>query len=399
MLLIERYIFGRTLTLSLMALVSTTVMVLITQVLIYVNVLTASGQAVGTFFMLAATLVPTMVNIVLPFALFIGASQTLNTMNTDSELAVIESAGGSPRMTARPILILALAAALVSITLSMVVEPWSNSHKRRIIADASADLISVAVQSGAFQRIQSGLFLQVSEQRPSGEFAGVFIADWRDRQTHLTYYARRGWIKQIGDVDVLALEDGEVHRKSVRTDELSIVRFGSYVVDLAQFSAANAGGPSYEPSEQSTYYLLYGDRSDDYFQKKRPEEIRAELNRRFADWLYPIAFGMIVVFFGSRASSHRQERIWSVTAGAAIAISLRGAGFYFTNNSGTSAFYATLMFAAPIATILLFAGLLLTNKSLSVSSAIADRASALTARFATLKLPWLTVRAAAGARR
>ena len=54
--LLERYIFRRTLTLSLMTLSATTVMVLITQVLIYVNLLTASGQALITFFTLSATL-------------------------------------------------------------------------------------------------------------------------------------------------------------------------------------------------------------------------------------------------------------------------------------------------------------------------------------------------------
>ena len=56
--LLERYIFRRTLSLSLMTLSATTVMVLITQVLIYVNLLTASGQALITFFALAATLDP-----------------------------------------------------------------------------------------------------------------------------------------------------------------------------------------------------------------------------------------------------------------------------------------------------------------------------------------------------
>ena len=82
--LLERYIFRRTLSLSLMTLSATTVMVLITQVLIYVNLLTASGQAIITFFALAATLVPPMLNLVMPFALHIGATQTLNGMNSDS---------------------------------------------------------------------------------------------------------------------------------------------------------------------------------------------------------------------------------------------------------------------------------------------------------------------------
>ncbi|HTV71678.1 MAG TPA: LPS export ABC transporter permease LptF [Rhizobiaceae bacterium] len=379
MRLIERYIFKRTFSLSMLALVSTTVMVLITQVLIYVNVLTTSGQAIGTFFTLAATLVPSMINIVLPFALFIGASQTLNTMNTDSELAVIEASGGSPTLTARPVMILAIMLAVAALLISLFVEPWADRHKRDIIAKASADLISVAVQSGNFQRISRGLYLQVSEQLPSGDFAGVFIADSRDRRTDLIYYAKRGSIRQLDGTDILALEDGEVHRKTIKTGDLSIIRFQSYVVDLSQFTSA-ASGPSYDPTEQDTYDLLYGDQNDDHFKKFKPEEVRAELNRRFSDWLYPIAFGMIAVLFGARASSNREERIWGLTAGAALAIALRGLGFYFMNNSGTSAFHAGLSFAVPVGTILVVAALMLTKKSFRISGRLTDTISGLLVR-------------------
>ena len=87
-------------------------MVLVTQVLLYVNLLTASGQALITFFALAATLVPPMTNLVLPFALYIGASQTLNGMNSDSELAVIEAAGGSLSIQTKPIILLAITMSL-----------------------------------------------------------------------------------------------------------------------------------------------------------------------------------------------------------------------------------------------------------------------------------------------
>ena len=55
-----------------------------------------------------------MTNLVLPFALHIGASQTLNGMNSDSELAVIEAAGGSLWVQTKPILLLAGAAMLLA---------------------------------------------------------------------------------------------------------------------------------------------------------------------------------------------------------------------------------------------------------------------------------------------
>jgi lipopolysaccharide export system permease protein len=381
MYLIERYILRRTLSLSLMTLVSTTVMVLITQVLIYVNVLTTSGQTITTFFTLAATLVPAMVNIVMPFALYIGASQTLNTMNSDSELAVIESSGASPGLTGRPVAVLALVFALASLTISLFVEPWADRHKREIITRARADLISVAVQSGAFQRIEPRLYIQVAEQLPSGEYAGIFIADTRDGRAELIYYARRGAIQKIDGDDILALLDGEVHRKINKTGELSIIRFGSHVIDLSQFGAA-ADKPSFSPAEQPTWHLLYGDRTEDYFAKFQPGEVRAELNRRFSDWLYPLAFAMIAIVAMARATSNRQERLWSLTVGATIAVALRGAGFYFVANSGESSIMAMLAFAVPLATILVIAALIVSKRSLRISTSITDPLVAFGARLA-----------------
>ena len=214
--LLERYIFRRTLTLSLMTLSATTVMVLITQVLIYVNLLTASGQALITFFTLSATLIPPMLNLVMPFALHIGATQTLNGMNTDSELAVIEAAGGSPFIQTKPIILLAVIMSLVALALSHFVEPFAYKHKRDIISRAGADLVRLAVQSGTFQELEPNLFVQIADQLPSGDFAGIFIADSRKPDTDLIYYAKRGAIHQDGDAEVLVLADGEVQRKTAR---------------------------------------------------------------------------------------------------------------------------------------------------------------------------------------
>jgi hypothetical protein len=90
---IERYIFRRMSSLTFWSLSAVTLLVLTTQVLIRVNVLTTTGQAFGAFAMLAATLIPSVVPIVAAFALLIGVSQVLSSMNSDSELVVVEAAG------------------------------------------------------------------------------------------------------------------------------------------------------------------------------------------------------------------------------------------------------------------------------------------------------------------
>jgi lipopolysaccharide export system permease protein len=376
--LLERYIFRRTLSLSLVTLSATTVMVLITQVLIYVNLLTASGQALVTFFTLAATLIPPMLNLVMPFALYIGATQTLNGMNSDSELAVIEAAGGSRSIQTKPIIVLAIIMSLVALALSHFVEPFAYRHKRDIIARAGADLVRFAVQSGTFQEIESNLFVQIADQLPSGDFSGIFIADSRKPDTDLVYYAKHGAIHQNGDAEVLVLADGEVQRKNTQTGDLSVISFESYVLDFNQFGPTS-GEVNYSPKERSSAYLLFGPRSDDFFVLNEPKDVRAEINRRFAEWLYSLVFGTIAIYFAVGARSNRQERLWSVTAGVAVALVVRGAGFFLVNVSGINPLYGFLNFAIPIGSILVFSTLILMNKSLRFSQTWVDGAGAIAA--------------------
>jgi lipopolysaccharide export system permease protein len=94
MKLVERYIFYRALKISGAALLVALAMAWTTQILARVNIVTDSGQTAGTFLELATLLLPTVIPVVMPFAIIIGISQTLSAMNQDSELAVIAASGG-----------------------------------------------------------------------------------------------------------------------------------------------------------------------------------------------------------------------------------------------------------------------------------------------------------------
>ncbi|MCO5159716.1 MAG: LptF/LptG family permease [Mesorhizobium sp.] len=382
--LIERYIFRRATRLTVITLAATTVVVLITQVLIYVNVLTDSGQAITTFLNLAVMLVPAMAVVVAPFALLIGASQTLSGMNADSELAVIEAAGGSQKITAKPIVVLGVILTLMTLGIALFVEPWSNRQIRTIVSEAGADLVRLAVQSGSFKRIDEGLYIQIAEQLPGGGFGGIFIADMRDDKTELLYYARKGVILPQGDRDLLVMSEGEIQRRSVASGEISVIQFASYAIDFSQFSPAGKTR-HYLPKERSTAFLLDPD-PNDHIVKIRPTMIRSELNRRFSEWLFPIAFGLIAVYFAGGARSNRQERLWSLTVAAVVALSVRGAGFFFMNASGMSRPMTVMTYAVPLATIAIFSGLLVSGRQLRIPAWLDRRGSAFLARAERLRL-------------
>lgn len=359
---IERYIFLRVFTLSIGTLVTTTVIALTTQVLIRVNLLSSTGQSLLTFLELAGLLIPAMVVIVMPFALMIGASQTLGTMNSDSELAVIEASGGSRMLTARPILLLALLMALTTLVTSVVVEPWSNRKIRDLLNSASADLFSVAVQSGTFHEIEEGLHVQVGEKLPGGKLGGIFLSDRRDDVSDVLYYAKYGAFVEDDGKDILIMSDGELHRKSNEDGKISIIRFATYALDLSLIGGRASKGSSYYAKERTTRFLLSPDPNDGSY-KYKPSQFREELNKRFSEWMYPLLFGLITVYFLGKAHTNRNEQVWSVVTAASIAFATRGFSFYAVDQSGSSEVFAILVFAVPLASMALFSLLILTNWS------------------------------------
>lgn len=378
----ERYILKRVFFISAMTLVSLVVIVLITQVLIFVNVVTDSGEAIQTFIKMAGMLVPMVAGVVLPFALLIGICQALNTMHTDSEIVVLEAAGASSSVAIKPVMMLGLVAGIVAFANSVFVEPAANRQLRDIIIEAGSNMIRLAVRSESFQRVEDNLYLQIGGQLPGGGFNTLFIADLREPEAQLLYYAQRGSITKVNDTDLLVLENGEVQRENAQTGEVSIVSFTTYALDLGHFTAAQRGG-SYQPKEQTTAYLLNPDPNDSFAQHQ-PQVLRSEFHRRMTDWLYPLAFCLIALYFSVGARSNREERMWSIGAAAGVALAVRGAGFFLVNEAGGALIFTILNYAAPILTIIFFAMLLASGKRAKLSQSWQDRLSYMTDWLAAL---------------
>jgi len=372
MKLIERYIFRRVFTMALSALLVATGIVLTTQLLAQVDMVTRSADAALNFLIIALTLVPMIALLVAPFALLVGAMRTLNTMNTDSELAVLEAAGRKPSATARPIVFLAALTTLATLGVALTVEPWTNRKLQETIQAASADLIRSAVQSGSFIQVQSGTFIQIGSELPSGEFGQVVIADTRDKTTEIIYYARRGMLVKDQDVTLFVLADGEVHRRNKVDRGVSIISFATTALDFSQF-LGSGGEPGYKPEELPTEQLLSPSPSLP-LARDRPAELRREIHRRFSEWLYPMVFGLVAVYFAGSARSNRQGQPAQITIGALVALAIRSLGFFTVANSGESTLFAILAYGVPIGAILLFSGLILRGSSMRIPKGILEGA-------------------------
>ena len=367
---IERYIFRRIFLLAIGILIVTTVLAMTTQILLYVNLLTSTGQSLATYAKLALMLTPKVMVIVMPFALLIAAGYTLGGMNEDSELVVIESTGAAPRVVAKPVLLIAVGMSVFTLVSNHLIEPAANRQVRNIVSNAGGDLLSSAIQTGTFTKLDQGVYFDVSDVGSGGELRGIFISDKRDKTKSVTYYARSGQLIRQGANQVLVLQDGQAQNKDLATGKVSIIKFKAYALDLSLFPAS-AHVTHYYPKEDPTPYLFSPDPNDPYY-KDRPDLFVEQIYKRFSEWMYPLLFGLVAISFMGKAHSSRTSRTQYDLMAFAVALFYRAAGFYVEPQSGDSLVFAWLTFVVPAFGILSYALLILTERQIALPQSWLD---------------------------
>ncbi|MER8771596.1 LPS export ABC transporter permease LptF [Mesorhizobium sp. M0092] len=378
MKVVERYIMRRAFAVFALALVWTLAIVWTTQVLARIDLVTDSGQSALTFFEVAALIVPSIVPIVVPFALVVAVAQILSVMNSDSELAVINAAGASRWTIVRPIMLLALAASVFSFAVDNGVDPYARQKNRELIASSRADLLSLIIQEGTFRKIDDGLFLQIGERLPDNRLGGIFVADSREEGVNLIYYAKTGSIIERGDEKVLMMNDGVIHRKTM-TGDLSVIRFTSYAFDLSAFLSASSD-ILLLPKDRTTQYLLNPSPNDKMYQQK-PNRYLAELNQRFSEWSYSLVFALIALAVAGDARSHREARVHPLITAIAIALFVRWLGFFAAGKADKVPQYAYMVYGVPIVASAIAIWFIVSNRTMELPVAWADWITNLAGRF------------------
>ena len=370
MKLFETYIVRRVGMMFLVALLPVLAIIWTTQVLQRINLVTDSGQSIGSFAKLATLILPTIIPIVLPFALVIGITQTLTAMNSDSELTVMEAAGARRSIIIRPIMILAIAISVFSFFVDNVVEPKARVAARQMVAEAYADLLSTVIEEKNFRRIEDGLYVQISQRLSGRILKGLFVVDSRDPAFDLIYYAKEGAVDPSGTS--LLMKDGEVHRKTADGD-VSIINFDSYSFDLSDMTQSR-GQATVRASDRDLGFLLNPDPNDaDY--KAKPTGYRAELHRRLNDWALPAIFALISLVIAGDARSHREARLHPMVSALTIAFALRWADFYAANQIENAPNFIGVLYGINIISALIAIVLLFRNRKMTMPVSIRNRLS------------------------
>jgi lipopolysaccharide export system permease protein len=321
----DRYIFRNVFGAFLLVLISLTAVIWLTHALREIDLMTNQRQTILTFIGITGLLIPMLVLVIAPLALVVAVGHTLNRLNTDSEIVVMNASGMSPWRIFRPFLTTTLLVSLLVLGVSAYVAPAGLRELRDWATKVKADFVVNIVQPGRFINIERGLTLHIRERRADGQLLGIFIDDRRDPNERATSLAEYGEIVEIGRGTFLVLVNGSVQRMEGGRPDPTIVKFERYAFDLSRFT----GGPQLGAlgvRERNLWDVAFPDPNDPTY-KQIPTHFRAELHDRIAAPIYPIAFTVLCFAILGAPRTSRQSREISIVMTIAAIGALRLTGF------------------------------------------------------------------------
>jgi lipopolysaccharide export system permease protein len=343
MTLFSRYMFRQVTNAFLVMLLTLTAIVWLATALKELDLITSQGQGLTLFFQMTMLSLPSLITLIAPNAVLMAALYILDRMNGDSEVIVMTAAGAPVWRIGAPLVALATMVGVVILVVNVYVNPACMRELRSLITQVRADLISQVLQPGRFSSPERGLTFHIRDRSPTGELV-------------MSYMAERGRIISGDKGAFLVMYDGYVHRFNSDDEEkaVQIVAFDQNMLDISKFSNKGKKGRSLAAKERSIGDLISPPK-DDKLAQVNYGLLRAELHARLATPLYPLVFIFVAIALMGQARTTRRGRWGLILAVFSIAIGLRVAGLVVGNMVVLDAWAVSLVYAIPVAAILIAA--------------------------------------------
>lgn len=345
MRLIERYLFRQLLGPTLLATVALTAVAILSQSLSALDILVDQRQSPWIFAKITLLAMPQVIVMILPIAVFVAALVALNRLHTEQEIVICFAGGMSRWRVISPAMRLAALVSLVSLVITLWLQPLSYRAMRETLLSVKADLAATLVQPGRFTHPATGLTVYAQSMDDGGAYHNLFIHQDNGDGKATTVTAREGRLEKRQGVPVLVMKHG-ANQAFSRKGVLNFLSFDEYVFDLRDLMSLDTT-VHYKLSDRYLHELFYPDLRLQW-ERKNHNKLTAEGHSRLAAPLYNIAFmamALAAVLGGSFSRFGYAARMGGV-AGAALVV--RALGFAVQAAAAGDPGLNVLQYAVPI---------------------------------------------------
>jgi lipopolysaccharide export system permease protein len=285
------YVFRQALGPLLAILGALAAIAILTQGLNQLDIIITNRRAGLAFAWVVILALPQLLSLILPMAVFIAVVYALNRMHSESEIAVLYGAGVSRQRIARPIMQLAVLAALAHLAINVVIQPAAFKERRETLYALRTDIASSLIEEGSFTFPAEGITLYARSRGGGGELRDLLIDDARG-DVPVTYTARAGAIVTSDGVPALVLRDGQVQWENDQGG-VDVIDFDRHVLPMGT-NLQEEELFFLKASDRSLFELFFPDRTSHYDQRN-VDKFLAEAHARLSAPLLNIALAMIAL--------------------------------------------------------------------------------------------------------
>jgi len=317
--IIYRYLLLETLPPFGVSLLAFTSIVFLGRLMKITQMIVVKGVGLVEVLQTCLYLLPYLLVFTLPMAATVGILLSLTRLTVDHEVTALKTAGLSFTQLMPPILGFSVAAALLTLFLTLIGSPWGQQATRELLKNVAKKRADLGIQEQVFNTDFQGLMLFANRvSSKAGQLEGIFVYDFRDAENPNTIYAETGQLSydEGQEAMIMQLFDGRVFRWGEEVTNQSrwqMVEFKRYRLPLQLFGVPLKGGKSEtEMSLRELRGILAQEPpgSDPY------NRAMVELNQRFAMPLGALILCLIAMPLGL---SHRhQGRTWGLIVGLAL---------------------------------------------------------------------------------
>jgi lipopolysaccharide export system permease protein len=290
-----RYLLWQLTLPTLLAMLAFSAAVWLSQSLRFVDLIVNKGLPLSTFLYLTLFLFPSLLMVILPFALVGAVLFVYHRLTVESELMVLRAAGLSNLQLAAPCLLLAAVVTLIGYAISLYLMPLAYRSFSDLQDEVRRDFSHVLLQPGVFNEPIEGVTVYVRERLADGALAGIVVHDERRADAPITMMAEHGMLIRGAGGPLFLLERGnrqELNAQDGAPGDLSILHFDRYGLDLTA-----ATGPvevrARKPKELYLHELLSP--SDKDLSEAQRRRLIAEGHKRLTWPLNALAFALLAL--------------------------------------------------------------------------------------------------------
>ena len=345
MQLIDRYLFRELLVPTLLAAAAFTGVALLSESLSALDVIVDQRQSVLIFHKIILLAMPQLIVMILPVAVLVGALVGLNRLHTEQEIVICFAGGMSRWRVISPALQLASAVTLVSLVLTLWIQPLCYRELRRTLNDVRADLAATLIKPGKFAHPAPGVTVFAQSMDDDGTIHNLFIDRVTPGGKDNTLMAREGRLQRRDGGPMLLMRQG-ANQEFSKAGTLEFLSFDQYVLDLKPLMPPDRP-IIYKLSDRWLHELFFPDLRGAW-ERANWAKMLAEGHSRIADPLYNLAFVALALCAVIGGSFSRMGYGTRIGVAACAAVVVRVAGLVAQSAAAASPALNVLQYVVPL---------------------------------------------------